>query len=310
MATNLGEHDRHLLVRQLLHEFAKLVPCGTHNQERSPAADNRDRARGCGGLIVRGMSVPLLILVGMVDRRGGERRTGGAADSTTPGDPDRATPTPTDLSDNAAGLGVAFEAARRRRRDDGTSTRSWEVGAKGERDAGEMLARLTAVGWWDRLRGRRSAWRVLHSVALRTAGGDERGDIDHVVIGPPGVVTINTKHHPRGNIMVDGDEVTVNRRRTDYIAKSRREAERARSMLVAALTTAGHADLGAQLRVQPLILVVGTMPRVQREPDGVPVVPLQRLLTTVAKLPVRLDEQQVEAVFAVACRRESWTLPA
>lgn len=33
---------------------------------------------------------------------------------------------------------------------------------------------------------------ILHSIPVGTG----RGDIDHVVIGPPGVFTINTKHHP------------------------------------------------------------------------------------------------------------------
>jgi hypothetical protein len=92
-----------------------------------------------------------------------------------------------------------------------------------------MLARLTTVGWWDRIRGRRAAWRVLHSLRLRASDGATRGDIDHVVIGPPGVVTINTKHHRRGNVLVDGDTVTVNGRPTAYVAKARQEAERARS---------------------------------------------------------------------------------
>jgi hypothetical protein len=36
---------------------------------------------------------------------------------------------------------------------------------------------------------------VLRSLALGDRHGGTRGDIDYLVIGPPGVVTINTKHH-------------------------------------------------------------------------------------------------------------------
>ena len=53
-----------------------------------------------------------------------------------------------------------------------------------------MLAELTAH---SRLRLRTPRWRVLHSVPVE--GGR---DIDHVMIGPPGVVTINSKHHRPG----------------------------------------------------------------------------------------------------------------
>jgi len=59
-----------------------------------------------------------------------------------------------------------------------------------------MLGRFTTASGWERLLRRSPRWRVLHSVPLRDARGAVRGDIDHVLIGPPGVVTINTKHHP------------------------------------------------------------------------------------------------------------------
>jgi hypothetical protein len=87
-------------------------------------------------------------------------------------------------------------------------------------------------------------------VTLRTAAGEMRGDIDHLVIGPPGVITINTKHHPRGKVLVDGDAITVNGRGTAYVAKARKEAERARSMLATALATDGQPNLGRELRAR------------------------------------------------------------
>jgi hypothetical protein len=169
-----------------------------------------------------------------------------------------------------------------------------------------MLARFTTASAWDRLLRRPPRWRVLHSVPLRDARGAVRADIDHVLIGPPGVVTINTKHHRRGSVAVDGDQVVVNGRPTAYVAKARQEANRARTQLTAALATNGNTDLAASLAVRPLILLVGTMPSVRREPVGVPVVPLQSLRRTVESLPARLTRPEVAVVFELARRSTTW----
>ena len=91
------------------------------------------------------------------------------------------------------------------------------AGRRGRRDRrSEALFPLTTASRLDRLRGRRPAWRVLHSVPI----GISRGDIDYVLIGPPGVLTINTKHHRTGRLALGGDELVVNGHRTDYIAKA------------------------------------------------------------------------------------------
>lgn len=78
--------------------------------------------------------------------------------------------------------------------------------------------------------------KVLHSVAV----GIGCGDIDHVLIGPPGVVTINTKHHRAGRLTLDGDELVVNGRSIDAASKARREVGRAEYLLMTALTAIGY----------------------------------------------------------------------
>lgn len=231
-------------------------------------------------------------------------------DAHSSGSRDRAGPSglePADVAENQAGRAVAFEAARRRR--DGGTSRSWDVGAKGERRAADMLARLNARSWWDRLRGHTSPWHVMHSVQLYSPAGEPRGDIDHVVIGPPGVITINTKHHRNGRVEVDGDLVTVNGRRTRYVAAARAEADRTRGMVEAALAADGHAEAAAALRVRPLLLIVGTMPKIRQQPSDVAVVPLQRLLSTVTSLPSCLAVEQIKHIHHVARRPATWTLP-
>jgi Nuclease-related domain len=62
----------------------------------------------------------------------------------------------------------------------------WLRGAEGERQVGAALAELTADGWL-----------ALHDVSLG------RGNVDHILIGPGGIFTIETKSH-RGNIRIDG----------------------------------------------------------------------------------------------------------
>jgi hypothetical protein len=93
---------------------------------------------------------------------------------------------------------------------------------------------------WQRLRGRSAPWRVLHSVALLDVDGRSRGDIDHVVVGPPGLVTINTKHHRGGRAELYESMLTVNGRATDYLAKARREAGLAGQLLAGALARHGR----------------------------------------------------------------------
>jgi hypothetical protein len=78
---------------------------------------------------------------------------------------------------------------------------------------------------------------VLHSVPLLDARGRGRGGIDHMLIGPPRVVRVNTKHHRAGRLELDGDDLVVNGRATEYVRKSRLEALRAGELLRAALST-------------------------------------------------------------------------
>jgi hypothetical protein len=61
----------------------------------------------------------------------------------------------------------------------------WLRGAEGERAVGEVLTQLEGDGW-----------RALHGISLG------RGDVDHVLVGPGGIFTIETKSHP-GRIPID-----------------------------------------------------------------------------------------------------------
>lgn len=214
-----------------------------------------------------------------------------------------------DLAGNAPGIGVAYEAARRRQADGIGSDRSWRVGADGEVRVAELLAELTTPSRWERLRRRPPGWRVLHSVPLLDARGRARRDIDHVLIGPPGVVTINTKHHRAGRLQLDGDTLVVNGRPTEYVRKARLEAVRAAELLRAALVDAGDPPRAGRLVVRPLLAIVGGRLLVTRWPPDVAVVMTRQLVSILRGMPTALDAGDVDAVFALARRSTTWAMP-
>ena len=96
-----------------------------------------------------------------------------------------------------------------------TDERAWRLGDNGEVAVANELARLNL------------RWRTLHSVPV----GAGNSDIDHIVIGPGGVFTVNTKHHPDARVCVRGDTFMVDGGRTDAVRNSEYEASRASTLL-------------------------------------------------------------------------------
>ena len=126
---------------------------------------------------------------------------------------------------------------------------------------------------------------MLHSVELGDGRGQMCGDVDHLVIGPPGVVSINTKHHPAGRVELDGDQLVVNRHRTYYVAKARREAERVVGFLRPALTAVGRSDLAQRVPVRPVVALVDVRLTIQAWPAGVTVTVSRQLLERLRDFP-------------------------
>lgn len=167
-----------------------------------------------------------------------------------------------------------------------TRDRAWRVGAKGEAAVGRRLNRLGG------------SWRVLHGVDL---GG--YGDVDHLVIGPAGVFTINTKHHPGAVVAVRRRGIRVRGKDEPYVPKAHREASR--------VSMALGAGLGRRVNVAPLIVVHGHRRLsgwVLRRPDGVQVLP-SGMVPWWFRLPGRavLTAEDIDRVYAVACRSSTWT---
>ncbi|MFJ7074446.1 nuclease-related domain-containing protein [Streptomyces sp. NPDC098781] len=160
---------------------------------------------------------------------------------------------------------------------------SWRKGMTGERRVGAELDRL-----------RRHGWRVLHSIPL-----PREVDLDHLLIGPGGVFSVNTKNHSRKAVWVGDDAVQVNHGRPEpYARKSRAEAKRVQRVL--------EHYCGFAIPVEPVLVFVGVTDlkvvatqltvRVYREREVSALAPLNGVLTT----------DEVERIYAVARHRHAW----
>lgn len=179
----------------------------------------------------------------------------------------------------------------------GHPDRNWRLGADGELRTAHLLEPLTGRTRRDRLLGRPPRWRVLHSVPLD--GG--AADLDHVLIGPPGVCVINSRHHRHRTVLLDGERLVVSGTATDAVPRARAEAARVRELLLPRLGPGG-----AGVAVRPVIAVVGTPMRVRRWPDDVVVATEGALVFALRGMAPVLGPDEVEHIHAVARRPESW----
>jgi Nuclease-related domain len=138
-------------------------------------------------------------------------------------------------------------------------------------------------------------WDVLHVLPVDDSGKD----IDHLVIGPPGVFTITTENFPGQEIKVNGDFLAVGSQRFDDIAVARELGQSAAELLSAAAA--------APIAVRPLLVVVTpTKLALRQQPDGVTVVASRQLLHYLRGLDRTLDGAEVASISDVADRDTTW----
>ncbi|MFF3016937.1 nuclease-related domain-containing protein [Streptomyces sp. NPDC057939] len=168
----------------------------------------------------------------------------------------------------------------------------WFKGLAGERIAGAELDRLRTQGW-----------KVLHSIPL-TRGGD----IDHLLVGPGGVFTVNTKNFRGKSIWVGDDVVKVDHGPPHpYPARSRAEAALARGVL--------ERHCPFPVEVEPVLVFVGAQ-EIPRTTSRTPAHPQLRVrvyrereVAALGPLTGRLAPEQVDIVYAVARHRRAWLAP-
>ena len=160
--------------------------------------------------------------------------------------------------------------------------RAWRRGAEGEEE----------VGWQLRKLG--EPWNVIHSVPV----GKGDTDIDHLVIGPPGVFTLNTKNHLGGRVTVTSKAIYVNGTFQPYLAKSRAEGRQATKLLTS--------SCGYEVIAQPLIVIMADEFKIKSSTEGVHVVGRKRITKWLLTQKQTLAPEEVDAIYAVARRRSTW----
>ncbi len=130
-----------------------------------------------------------------------------------------------------------------------------DTGAAGEEHVGALLDALASP-----------SWRVIHDASLG------RGNIDHIVIGPPGVFTLETKSHP--------GPVRVGRVHGGTIAQAR-----AQSRSIADVTG---------MKVEPLLVYSRAwVDRPMARRKGVRVVPARMLVAHLERRPTVLTREEI-----------------
>lgn len=167
-----------------------------------------------------------------------------------------------------------------------TDERAWRIGADGEEKVAAQLARLARKD---------PRWRSLHAVPVGSRGSD----IDHVVVGPGGVFTINAKHHPGATVWVGGDTVMIDGARVPYVRNARHEARRAARLLSEAT--------GLEVPVVGVIAVARAGDVVVKaQPADVTLLPRMQLGRWLARHGDVLAPEACEAVFEAARRSTTW----
>lgn len=167
-----------------------------------------------------------------------------------------------------------------------TNERAWRIGAEGEERVAAQLVKVSK---------RDPRWRFLHAIPV----GERGADIDHLVLGPGGVFTVNAKHHPRAKVWVGGNTFLVNGNRQPYVRNSRHEAKRAAGLLSEAC--------GFLVHVEGLIVTVNAEDVVVKaQPDGVSVVPRKQVAKWLLRHGDIHPPDRLDAMFEAARRSTTW----
>jgi len=163
-----------------------------------------------------------------------------------------------------------------------TDERAWRRGADGERFVGWLLSRLP------------DGWHVFNDVPV----GERGANIDHVVIGPGGVFTINTKNIS-GKVLAGSRALLRNGRRTDYLPKAAHEARRAGRLLTEAL--------GRPVRVHGTLAIIADEVKIEQQPSDVFVGTPRGVKAWMLDRPPVLTPRDVIEIAGVAHKPATWS---
>jgi hypothetical protein len=171
---------------------------------------------------------------------------------------------------------AAERVARLKRRLDQAerSTKAWDAGAVGERVVAEKLSELVPRGWY-----------VLHDVHWP---GRPKANLDHVLVGPGGVVVVDAKNWT-GEVRVSSGVLWQGR----YARTQAVEGALAQCAAVASVLAPPHRRM-----VRPLICMAAQPDLFGVTNSDVAVVGAQRVVGAIEALPPVLDQQAVVGLYA------------
>ncbi|MFD7099860.1 nuclease-related domain-containing protein [Streptomyces xanthophaeus] len=159
----------------------------------------------------------------------------------------------------------------------------WYAGLEGERRVGRELERLSTLGW-----------RVLHGIEKSNGG-----DIDHLLIGPGGVFSINTKNHQGSSVWVGDSMAKVNGGKPrPYASASHAEADFVRRTL--------GRYCAFEVPVEPVLVFVGITSLTRAATQYTVRIYQEREVAALGPLAGKLTPEQVEHVHSVARHRRVW----
>jgi hypothetical protein len=138
-------------------------------------------------------------------------------------------------------------------------------------------------------------WRVLHSIPI----GDRGTDVDHLVIGPGGVYSLNTKNHSGKKVWVHTNAFRVNGyTHNEYLRASRSEAEKSSRLLAT--------ECGFPVTVTGVVVVIADRLDVREMPFLTPVIARKKIVGWLRSQPPRLSSSDIASIYAAARQPATW----
>ena len=160
----------------------------------------------------------------------------------------------------------------------------------GERSGRTGGAGDQAAWWLGRLP---DGWHLVNDIPV----GERGASIDHLIVGPAGVFTVNAKNLT-GKVWVGASGVRHNGHTTDFVRTSLLEAERASRLLSAALDR--------PVTVRPVLAILADEWTIKDSPRGVFVGPPRSVKDWLRRLPSELSPRDVSDITATAAHPAMW----
>lgn len=158
----------------------------------------------------------------------------------------------------------------------------WRLGAEGERQTANALRPLTRRGW-----------TLVNDVQT------ERGNIDHILVGPPGVFLLETKRLG-GIVSVERGALSVRWHEDPDDGYDARQIGPRTRALAAQLAERVKESGAPNVWVQPVVVLWSDFPQGSVQSDGVAWVAGKCLAAVLRARPRVLSEEQTDEIAAVA----------